>query len=295
MSYRIKTVSTLTGIPRATIVAWERRYNLLDPNRSPAGYRIYSEEDIQFLRRIKSLTEEGLAISEAIQVAGKRGTVAAAPVAPPPEVATRTDGREHALYRALLGFDRVAADRLVPRDVSFERAMHEVYQPLLREIGEAWVRGEVTIAQEHFATAFCRERLVQMFQDLGAGPADGIPVTCAGPPGEPHDLGLLMLAVRLALRGFRVTWIGAQVPRDDLCATLAQHPPRMVCLTATQPHLGAEALTYARQIRACARPDIIVVVGGPGVGGFAEDRATGVWVVPDFDTLWARWCAEGRQ
>jgi DNA-binding transcriptional MerR regulator len=293
MSYRIKTVSSLTGIPRATIVAWERRYNLLEPIRSPAGYRIYSDEDIQFLRGIKALTEEGLAISEAIQVAGKR-VAATARGADDALPARALEGGNRSLSQALLSFDRAAAERHLPRDVSFERAMHEVYQPVLRDIGEAWARGEVTVAQEHFASAFCRERLIQMFQDLGAGPADGVPVTCVGPPGEPHDLGLLMLAIRLALRGFRVTWIGVQVPREDLCAMIAQYPPRLVCITATQPHLVAEARVYARQVRACARADTVIALGGPAVFGLSGEAEPGVWMVADFEALWARWCGERR-
>ena len=294
MSYRIKTISSMTGIPRATIVAWERRYNLLEPTRSPAGYRIYSDEDIQFLRRIKALTEEGLAISEAIQVGGKR-LASAAVVQPEETLPTRAlEVGNRSLTQALLSFDRAAAERHLPRDVSFERAMHEVYQPILREIGEAWARGEVTVAQEHFASAFCRERLMQMFQDLGAGPAEGVPVTCVGPPGEPHDLGLLMLAIRLALRGFRVTWIGAQVPREDLCAMIAQYPPRLLCITATQPHLAAEARAYARQVRSCAHPDTVIALGGPAVAGLAAGAEPGFWMVADFEALWQRWCSERR-
>src|SRR4051812_50169547 len=66
MSYRIKRVAQVTGINPATLRAWERRYNLIAPGRTDSGYRLYSDEDVAMLSRIKQLTDEGLTIGEAI-------------------------------------------------------------------------------------------------------------------------------------------------------------------------------------------------------------------------------------
>ncbi|MFN7146083.1 MAG: MerR family transcriptional regulator [Myxococcota bacterium] len=66
MGYRVKTVSAMTGIPRGTLLAWERRYEILEPDRSPSGYREYSEADVAVLRRLKALVDDGYSISEAV-------------------------------------------------------------------------------------------------------------------------------------------------------------------------------------------------------------------------------------
>lgn len=291
MAYRIKTVAGLTGIPRATIVAWERRYGLLEPRRSPSGYRIYADDDIELLRRVKRLTEEGLAVSEAVEMVGRASEVPRLGI--PTATLGTLEGSTADLYRALLAFDRSGAERILPQvPQAYERAIADVYMPILRELGEAWERGDVTVAQEHFASAFCREMLLQMFHRLGAGPEGGTPVTCAGPPGEQHELGLLAVAVRLALRGMRVTWLGADMPFEDLCAFLARHPPKVLCLTAMHRAHAPAVSAYARQVRACAHPDTRVVVGGPGAAGLEGASTRDLWFCPTLETLLERLSAE---
>jgi methanogenic corrinoid protein MtbC1 len=327
MSYRIKTVAMMTGIPRATIVAWERRYNLLDPNRSPSGYRIYSDDDVAYLRALKQLVDDGLAISEAIDTFMRTTGIAARPYEAQTGAARRLpldpvslnapgSGLAHAALRqpqldvfpahasaaesahrplldALLAFDRTTADRVVLRlqALPFETLIDGVYLPILRDVGDAWERGDVTVAQEHFVSGFCREVLMGMFHALGAGPDGGTAVTCAGPPGEQHEIGLLAIAVRLAMRGFRVTWLGTDLPFEDLCAFLARHPPRLLCLTAMRRELAPEVSSYARQVRACAHPDTIVAVGGPGADGLESAGTETLWYVGSMDALLARWSA----
>jgi len=290
MAYRIKTVASMTGIPRATIVAWERRYNLLEPRRSPSGYRIYADDDIELLRRLKKLTEDGLAISEALELVGRptpAATLRRAEIVGDSHAGL--DGAADELYHALVSFDRGAADRLVPRlPQSFERVIEDVYMPVLREVGDAWERGDITVAQEHFASAFCREMLFQMFHNLGSGPESGMAVTCAGPPGEQHEIGLLAIAIRLALRGMRVTWLGTEMPFEDLCAFLARHPPRLLCLTVMHRAHAPEVSSYARQVRACAHPDTVIAVGGPGAYGLEDVGTETLWYCPRMDDLLAR-------
>jgi methanogenic corrinoid protein MtbC1 len=192
---------------------------------------------------------------------------------------------------ALLAFDRTGADRALLRlqSMSYEALIDEVYLPVLRETGDAWQRGEVTVAQEHFVSGFCREMLLNMFHTLGAGPDKGVAVTCAGPPGEQHEIGLLALSVRLALRGFRVTWLGTDLPFEDLCAFLARHPPSLLCLTVMRREAAAEVAAYARQVRACAHPATVIAVGGPGAEGLGPAGTDSLWFVPSMDALLERW------
>lgn len=275
MSFRVKTVSQLTGIPRPTLVAWERRYNLLEPRRSPAGYRIYSEADVAYLRELKALVDGGLAISEAIAHAG----------APAPAEVAPSEGLVDGLAAALAAYDRAAADRLLPRleQLSFERALDEVHLPLLRRLGDDWESGAITVAQEHYASGWVRERMSAMFHALDAGVRGGRAVACATAPGELHELGLLDLAIRLARRGHDVAWLGPEVPLPDLRAFLARRPTEILCLSALHPDPALAA--YVAGARAAA-PDTIVAVGGPGATDVVEGPR--VWVCEDAAELIAR-------
>lgn len=284
MGYRVKTVSAMTGIPRGTLLAWERRHDILEPLRSPSGYREYSDADVAVLRRLKALVDAGYSIGEAVELAkaqpdgliealAPRAEPSSAPASPPPRVDPdlATAPVVEGILHALLGFDRAGAERLMPRlgQVPFALAIDEVFVPVLGALGLAWQRGEVTIAQEHFVSGFCREHLLAMYHGLGGGPEGGITVACATPPGERHELGLLVLALKLALAGHRVVWLGADLPVPDLCAFLALQKPRFVCLSFTRQTSREALLQLARTVRNAAPQGTSVVLGGPGVAEHA--------------------------
>jgi MerR family transcriptional regulator, light-induced transcriptional regulator len=283
---RIKTVSDLTGIPIGTITAWERRYDLLRPERAvSSGYRIYTDDDVALLQRIRSLLDQGYKISEAIarlQVERREPTGASAH---PDDalLALRTQLEQH-----LLQFDRAAADALRQRLVlvPFRHAIDGVYLPLLTRIGEGWERGTVTVAQEHFASAWCRDQLVGMLLAVGADPSGGPRALCAGFPGEQHELGLLAVAVKLALLGVRVTYLGPDLPTDELVAVAAAHPAELVCVSVMRDLPSTALRAFAEEVAARLPSGSTLVLGGPGA---AVARApAGVWVAPRFEDLAAR-------
>lgn len=279
MSYRISTVSELTGIPIGTITAWERRYGLLHPARAiPSGYRLYSDEDVALLRRIRRLLDAGHKISEAI---------------------ANLDAPEDALLdlRAqlkhhLLHFDRPAADALRQRlvMVPFRHAIDRVYLPLLVEIGDGWARGAVSIAQEHHASTWCRDQLVGMLLALGGEHPGGMRVLCAGFPGERHEIGILAVAVKLGLVGHRVSYFGADLPQDEIVSASAGSD--LVCISCLGPLAPARIRTVAEQMVSRLAPGAQLVLGGPSVAGVAP--VPGVWLTPRFEDLEARLAEAGR-
>lgn len=278
--FKVKTVVAMTGIPRNTLVAWERRYKLFDQRRTEHGYRLYSEDDVDLLRRLKAHVDAGLAISEAVRLASHEGMLGAEPRNP-----LWAD-----LLAPLLVFDRAGADPFMRRvdALPLERAIDDVLRPLLREVGWRWESGSVNVAQEHFASSYLREWLFTQFRRLDAGPAAGPRAACGTIAGETHDLGLLMLAVRLALRGWHVVWLGPDLPMGDLCAYLTERAPRMVCLSVVRPDMASAALEYVRQVRACARPDTRVVLGGPGVAHVEQPSTDRIWLCPSAEDLFHR-------
>jgi DNA-binding transcriptional MerR regulator/methylmalonyl-CoA mutase cobalamin-binding subunit len=284
MSYRIQSVARLTGISTATLRAWERRYHLVAPGRSPKGYRLYSDDEVARLRRIKALLDQGLRIGEAVErVRRESPAMLPADSASPQDVAAARD----ALLQGLLAMDRAAATRAYQR-LAFVpplRRADDVLLPILHTIGDLWVRGEAGVAQEHFASAFIRERLAGLMEAMdvpGAGPE----AVCACMAGERHELGLLAAALHLAANGFHVVYLGADVPLEDLAATLAARCPALLCVSMvcrTSPHDFARA---AHELRRAAPEGTRVVLGGGGVPPAAErPKVEGVSVCATFDDL----------
>ncbi|MCB9759050.1 MAG: MerR family transcriptional regulator [Alphaproteobacteria bacterium] len=289
MRYRIKTVAEMTGIPRNTILAWERRYGLVEPGRTPSGYRMFSDADVALLTRVKALLDQGLKISEAVaQLRQEDRPVVAAP-APSGQLQAIAPVRRRLLAH-LLDLDRAGADRVRQQLVglSFQQRLDGVYLPMLREVGRLWAEGEVSIAQEHFASAFCREQMIAMFHVLGGGPEAGALAVCAGIPGERHELGLIAVAVKLALLGFRVDYLGLEVPVGDLVRVGRARAPRVVCQSLMQDWPAERILAHARALRAGLPPGTLVAIGGPGVRGADDAAPEGVLICSSLDALLAR-------
>ena len=132
---------------------------------------------------------------------------------------------------ALGAFDDAAAhaaiDQLIA-SLSLESFLRGVILPLLQDIGEGWERGEVTIAQEHFASNLVRGRLMALGRGWGRG--TGHHALLAAPPGEQHDLGLVVLALVLRDRGWRVTFLGADTPIETITDTKRRVAPEVIVL-----------------------------------------------------------------
>jgi len=276
MSYRIKRVAHLTGINAATLRAWERRYNLISPGRTGSGYRLYSDEDVAMLTRIKQLTDEGLTIGEAIARV-RRGC---APLPADAQAPAITEVRGE-LRDALLRFDRTAALQAYERVAHLppERRSEEVLLPMMRELGDLWEHEHCSVAQEHFASAFTREKLSQMMAELDSGIAIGPEAVVAGAPGEQHELGLMASAVRLAGAGWKVVYLGANLPLDDVRRVVRARKPAMVCISVVRRQSADNFRELATELRAIAPRETAVVIGGAGVPPLNGSTPQGVRIV----------------
>jgi MerR family transcriptional regulator, light-induced transcriptional regulator len=231
---RIGELSRRTGVSPELLRAWERRYGLLHPIRSPGGYRLYSDADERRVRQTAELIGEGWSAAEAA-----RGTLEAtrepqafgpAETLGPSFVADVTDRLRSAVdtmdaERAHLAFDELLSA------ASLESAMRDVLVPYLREVGERWAAGELSVGQEHFATNLIRGRLLSLARGWGSGPGPSAVLAC--PPGEAHDLGLIMFGLVLARRGWRVTFLGADTPFESLRDAAVSLRPSLIVLAVT--------------------------------------------------------------
>lgn len=160
---RIGELSRRVGVSPELLRAWERRYGLLQPTRSPGGFRLYSGADEERIRAMQQNLEGGLSAAEAAQaVLRGRGSGEAGP----PDLSESRAGLQDALER----YDEAAANSLFDwllAAFGTDTVLVEVVLPVLRSLGEGWVEGRVTIAQEHFASVCCAGV-------CSGSPADGV-------------------------------------------------------------------------------------------------------------------------
>jgi DNA-binding transcriptional MerR regulator len=250
---RIGEVARRTGTSPELLRAWERRYALLRPTRSAGGFRLYSEADVARVLRAKELIANGVSAAEAARLA-----LATEP--PRDEVATPLlEDLQERLAASLDGFDANGAheafDELLAA-FSVETVLRDAVLPYLDRLGARWERGEVSIAQEHFASGVIRGRLLGLARGWGRG--GGRPIVLACPPGEEHEIGLIVFGIVAARRGWRVVYLGANTPFQTLEATVRRLDPALLILAVSDPD---RLTSRADEIRTLAET-VPVAVGG---------------------------------
>jgi len=266
---RIGELGRRVGVSPELLRAWERRYGLLQPERSPGGFRLYSDADVARVRAMRRHLGEGLSAAEAARLARETGLDDR--VAVPDDGTPLLEGARGDLRAALLRFDEAAAHAALDRLLSgfaLDTVLRDAVVPLLHELGEEWARGETTVGQEHFASQLLRGRLLSLGRgwDRGSGPR----ALLAAPPGELHDLGLVVFGLALRERGWRITFLGADTPLETLLETANDLAPDLIVLAAVRPapfagvHSGLRTLAGTWRLAlggAGASPDLAARVG----------------------------------
>jgi DNA-binding transcriptional MerR regulator len=274
---RIGELSRRAGVSPELLRAWERRYDLLQPTRSPGGLRLYSLEDLERVRLMSRHMKEGLAAREAAALAA-RATLAPepAPVDRPAGLAFDAESARAELGRALEAFDEPRAQAVIDELLAvatIDAALSEVIVPYLHELGERWERGDLSVAQEHFASNVLRGRLLGLARGWGRGTGPRALLAC--PAGERHDLGLIAFGLALRARGWRIDFLGSDTPTDSIVDAAGALDPALLVVSATAPELleplAPELARLARRHR--------VAVAGVGAQGF-DANAEGVMPLP---------------
>lgn len=252
--FRIQVAAELSGIPAATLRAWERRYGVPVPRRTASAYRLYTAEDVEQLRRMRDLVEDGVSPAEAARV------VIGSP-APVSDEHAPVDGLELARARILAAtqrWDASAIDSELTRIsmlLDAQTAYEHVVSPLLVEVGERWERGEMSIAQEHLLSE--RLELAVRASLRALERTDGPTVLLACVDLEQHVLGLLGATLRFAQSGARTVVLGAMTPAEALGQAVRSMAPRLVGLSISMQPPSPRAL-FRAYAKACATTPWVV-------------------------------------
>jgi MerR family transcriptional regulator, light-induced transcriptional regulator len=257
-TYEIHEVAELTGLAAARLRAWERRYEVVRPRRMPNGYRAYTAGQVALLRAFARLIEAGERIGD-LATRPREEVLARAEVGP-------IDGSPHAgLMEAVRAFDRERLEALVAQQLALRglRAFaEEVVGPLAQSVGDLWALGTISIAAEHLASEVVLHALKGgLRMSRGSGPL----LVGACLPGERHEWGILGTLAVIQEDGWRVHYLGADLPIEEVVQAAWKLSPRGVALSGSDPAIVRVSLPALASLPGKLPPRTVAAVGGGGV------------------------------
>ena len=227
--YPIRTVSSLTGVNSITLRAWERRYGLINPIRTPKGHRLYTQNDIDLIQRVLELLDKGISIGQVKgYLEGKNEQSDSEPSDDP------WSNYQRRMLNAIVRFDTGSLDQtyndalsLYPIDLVTKRMI----LPLLKTLGIRWAESEGSIAEEHFFGSYLRNKLGARFHHHAAQNGPLLVAACL--PGEHHEIGLMLFCLSALNKGYRLVYLGADTPFAELTTPVNRSQADAVLLSGS--------------------------------------------------------------
>ncbi|HVM31024.1 MAG TPA: MerR family transcriptional regulator [Candidatus Limnocylindrales bacterium] len=272
--YNIKEAASRSGVSVPTLRAWERRYGVVTPARTPSGYRLYDDQAIERLRRMRKLLSAGWRPREAAgEVLRDRRTGAASEASVDAGVSApdTRNGMVDRLVASAVDFDSAQVSAVLDEAfarASFEIAMEEVVFPALREVGRRWEQGTLSVAAEHAVSNGIQRRLAVLYE-AARRPGERPQVIIGLPPDARHDLGALAFAVALRRVGLDTLYLGSDVPIESWVRSLRQTGARLAVIGAVT---GADVDAARATVGAISEqlPQVVCFLGGDGAAELAD-------------------------
>ena len=277
----IRVVAQRTGLTPATLRAWERRYGVVDPDRSGGGQRLYSDADVERLNRMRMLTEAGRAISMVAELSDEQARdlltedrEAAVPAPGQDAVPLAVDPGELVAeaFEHVRSMDGPGLEGVLRRSAVVLGAvpfLEQVVAPLFHKIGNAWVRGALGPAEEHLASGIV-ERVLAWLTDPVQPPVGAPAIVVATLPGERHGLGTKLVSTAAALEGWRVVYLGIDLPVDEIAEGATRVDARVVALSVVNADLLHDVAEALRRLRAVLPEETRLLVGGAAAGSLSD-------------------------
>lgn len=249
--FSIKDLENLSGVKAHTIRIWEKRYNLLEPNRTETNIRYYSLESLQKLLNITFLYNNGFKISKIAEISEVdiANTVR--------DLSSKNQESDHSINMfklAMINFDKplffTTYDRLA-KEKSFSEIFLEVFVPLMSEIGLLWQTNTITPAQEHFISELIKQKLLVSIEEyqVKAPIVNDKTFVLYLPENEIHDLGLQFINYHLVKAGYHTIYLGPSVPIISLKDVLKQYTNIIFISYFTVKPLKDNILDYLKEFK----------------------------------------------
>ncbi|HSE97698.1 MAG TPA: MerR family transcriptional regulator, partial [Blastocatellia bacterium] len=280
-------VTRLTGLSADVVRVWERRYEAVRPERSEGGSRLYTEEDVARLRRLRQAVERGHNIGQAARMSEAElerllGETESAVEGPDPYRLSC-----ERFLQAIARMDVVAADLELSRAATLfpaRQLIKNIVAPILTEVGDRWAHGDIGIAHEHLATGLLRNLLSSLFR-LYPPPPLAQTLVLTTPSGERHEFGLLLAALLAATHGWKAVYLGPDLPANEIAYAVRLTGSRFLALSLA----GSDNPKITQELEAIAfavGPGVRVWIGGTDAANHREFIERANWVlIRDLDDL----------
>ncbi|MDH3269764.1 MAG: MerR family transcriptional regulator [Gemmatimonadota bacterium] len=280
----IRVVSQRTGLSAPVLRAWERRYGAVEPSRSEGGQRLYSDEDVRRLQLLATAVDGGRTIGliadlgthelQALIDEDRETPVQAVADAIAPDV-----DRVRTALRLIEEMRTEELEQYLMR-TAVELRPHELVEglmvPLLQEVGRAWQSGRIRPSTEHIASVAIR-RFLEWISTTNQADLEAPLAVTGTPSGQRHEFGALLAGVVIAYEGWRVRFLGPDLPASEIASAGEKLGASMVALSAVHPRLDSRGVQEVLEVRRLLAPSIKVVIGGAGAEPYRDEwKAAGI-------------------
>lgn len=280
--YLISTVSKRSGVKSDLVRAWERRYQAVTPTRTAGGHRVYTDQDIARLKLLNQATSNGHSISQIAQFSldDLKNLLKNEPVVITQTLNSFTPltrDRIHLAedyiekcYAAVLAFDAKTLESHFENaivELGSEAFIEHLLTPLLTRIGDRWKTGELRPVHEHMTSSVIRS-LTYILRNNNPCSADAPRMIVSTPIGQLHELGALLAAIMAELSGWQVTYLGANLPAEEIAAGVKYTNACVLTISlsfATDDHIVPKEL---RRLKKLIGNNVALIVGGKAAGHF---------------------------
>jgi DNA-binding transcriptional MerR regulator len=225
--YKIRDLEVLTGIKAHTLRIWEKRYGLIQPERTDTQIRTYSDKELTMLLNVALLNKHGIKISKIANMTPNEVNEKVAEL----KKGEHSDSSTEMLILALIELDEVLFKHTFTDLVNkhgLEKTFSNYIVPFLDRIGVMWLVGSINPAQEHFISTLIRQKVIVEIDKLPIPEKKYGPVILYTPEHEWHELGLLFYNYVLRSIGVYTVYLGQSVPFDSLIECVEKLRPKAI-------------------------------------------------------------------
>lgn len=259
--YSIKELERLSGIKAHTIRIWEKRHQLIAPQRTTTNIRFYSDDDLKKIINVSLLNNNGFKISK---IANLSSSELSKKVVELTEKSDEVSIYIDQMVVAMVDLEEEQFEGLLGKltlKFGFEKTITEIVYPFLEKIGVLWQTGNISPAQEHFISNLVRQKIIVAIDALPLPPKTARRALFFLPENELHEIGLLFYHYITRKEGFRTFYLGQSVPYKDLKEICATHQPRFIIASCTTVPQSKDVQSYVDSLAGDFKSAIVLASG----------------------------------
>ena len=261
-TYTIRDLEKLSGIKAHTIRIWEKRYGLIEPQRTSTNIRTYCDLDLKRLLNISLLNHNGFKIS---RIARLSNDELSEKIYHLQQNSTDTESQIKSLTIAMMELDEDKFEKITSRAIiqlGFEDTIIKVIYPFFQQIGIMWQTGIINPAQEHFVSNLIRQKMIMAIDSqITVNSPDHKSFMLFLPEGELHELGLLFFAYLIKKRGHRLIYLGQSVPMNDLIEAAKLKPVDYIVTAFVSSINDQDILLYLKNLSDRLKNESVLISG----------------------------------